>query len=62
MYLFIVIFALASLVQDQKIKEIISKHYNKTWKKFSNKVKKESKKEIKINNPSESELSFFGKK
>jgi hypothetical protein len=38
----VVIFALVSLVQDEKIKTVLSRHYNKTWKKFYKRVKQES--------------------
>ena len=62
MYLFIVIFALASLVQDQKIKEIISKHYNKTRKKFYNRIRKESKQKIEVVGNSDLEQPFLGEK
>jgi MFS family permease len=34
MYFFVAIFALISLLQDQKIKTSLSKHYNRTWKKL----------------------------
>jgi nitroimidazol reductase NimA-like FMN-containing flavoprotein (pyridoxamine 5'-phosphate oxidase superfamily) len=61
MYLFVVIFALASILQDQKIKDVISRHYNKTWKKFYNRVKKESEQELKIDEVSVVEQPFFGK-
>ncbi|MBO7505623.1 hypothetical protein J6T66_05935 [bacterium] len=46
MYFFVVIFALVSLLQDQKIKAAFSRRYNQTWKKFYNRVKKESECEI----------------
>jgi len=62
MYLFIVIFALASLVQDQKIKEIISKHYNKTRRNFYNRLKKETKQESEIKEKTKSEQPFFGER
>ena len=48
MYFFVVIFALVSLVQDDKIKSVLSKHYNKTWRKFYKRVEKESKDSDKI--------------
>jgi MFS family permease len=35
MYFFVVIFALISLLQDQKIKEVLAKHYHRTRKKLS---------------------------
>jgi len=38
MYFFVVIFALVSLLQDQKIKTVLSKHYNRTWKKLHTRV------------------------
>jgi hypothetical protein len=41
MYLFVVIFSLASILQDEKIKTVLSKHY-KTWKIFYKRLKKES--------------------
>ena len=59
MYLFVVIFALASILQDQKIKNVILKHHNKTWKNFYNRVKKESEQELKINDISEMDEPFF---
>lgn len=62
MYLFVVIFALISLLQDQKIKTILSKHYNKTWRRFYNRVKKESKDEYEIDEWRESNQKFFWKK
>ncbi len=43
MYFFVVIFALVSLVQDENIKTAISNSYNKTWKRFYKRVKRESK-------------------
>ena len=46
MYFFVVIFALVSLLQDQKIKTVLSKHYNKTRRRFYNRVKKETKYEM----------------
>jgi hypothetical protein len=48
MYFFVVIFALVSLLQDQKIKTVLSKHYNKTRRRFYNRVKKESNQEMEI--------------
>lgn len=62
MYLFVVIFALVSLLQDQKIKTILSRHYNRTRRKFYNRVKKESQREIEIDEWLESDLKFFWKK
>ena len=62
MYLFVVIFALVSLLQDQKIKTILSKHYNKTWRRFYNRVKKESKTEYEIDEWWESNQKFFWKR
>lgn len=61
MYLFVVIFALVSLIQDQKIKEVLAKHYNKTWRKFSNRIENESQQEIEVEDNLESDLKFFGK-
>ena len=62
MYLFVVIFSLISLLYDEKIKSIISRHYNKTWKRFYKRVKKESEEPEKIQENSEYEQKFFGKK
>ena len=62
MYFFVVIFALVSILQDQKIKTVLSKHYNKTWKRFYNRVQKESKVEHEIDEWRDSKKSFFGKK
>ena len=62
MYLFVVIFSLVSLLQDEKIKTELSKRYNKTRKKFYNRIKKESKQQIKIDTTSESEQPFFWNK
>ena len=59
MYLFIVIFALTSLIQDQNIKEILSKHYNKTRKNFYKRIRKESKQGNEIQEKSKSEQPFF---
>jgi len=42
MYFFVVIFALVSLIQDEHIKTALSITYNKTWKRFYQRVKKES--------------------
>ncbi len=61
MYFFVVIFALVSLLQDQKIKTIISKHYNRTWRKFYNRVKKESFYEMEVDEWWESNRKFLGK-
>lgn len=61
MYFFVVIFALVSLLQDQKIKTALSKKCNKTWKKFYIRVKKESKYVDKLDEWYESDLKFFGK-
>ena len=60
MYLFVVIFSLISLLQDQKIKTAISKHYTKTWKKFYSKIKKESKQKLKIEKKTGIDQPFFG--
>ena len=61
MYLFVVIFALVSLLQDQNVKNIISKRYNQTWNKFYKRVEKESKDVDDIEEREESDLAFFGK-
>jgi hypothetical protein len=60
MYFFVVIFALVSLLQDEKIKSILSKHYNKTWKKFTKRVEEELTLPDKVDD-SEYEQKFFGK-
>lgn len=60
MYFFVVIFALVSLLQDEKIKSILSKHYNKTWKRFTKRVEEESTLPDKVDD-SEYEQKFFGK-
>ncbi len=62
MYLFVVIFSLISLLYDEKIKSILSKHYNKTRKRFYKRVKRESKYYDKIEKSQEYEQKFFGKK
>ena len=62
MYLFVVIFSLVSLIQDEKIKTALSKRYNKTRKKFYNRIKKESKQESKIEKTPETDQPFFGEK
>ncbi len=62
MYFFVVIFALVSLLQDEKIKSVLSKHYNKTWKRFYKRVKKESENPDKIQDNSDYDQKFFGKK
>ena len=59
MYLFVVIFALVSLLQDQKIKSVISNTYNKTRKRFYKRVEKESKNSEKINNNFDYQQKFF---
>ena len=61
MYFFVVIFALVSLLQDQKIKTVISKHYNRTRRRFYNRVKKESKYIDEIDEWRESNQKFLGK-
>ena len=61
MYFFVVIFALVSLLQDQKIKTVLSKHYNRTRRKFYNRVKKESFYEREVDEWWESNKKFFGK-
>ncbi len=62
MYLFVVIFSLVSLLYDEKIKSVLSKHYNKTWKRFYKRVKKESENYDKIQDNSDYNQKFFGKK
>ena len=62
MYLFVVIFALVSLLQDQKIKTVLSNHYNRTWRRFYNRVKKEAKADYEIDEWRDSNQKFFGKK
>jgi hypothetical protein len=62
MYLFVVIFSLISLLYDEKIKSVLSNHYNKTWKRFYKRVKKESKNYGEIQEKSEYDQKFFGKK
>ena len=61
MYFFVVIFALVSLLQDEKIKSVLSKRYNKTRKRFYKRVKKESKSSSNISNNPEYEQKFFWK-
>lgn len=61
MYFFVVIFALVSLLQDEKIKSVLSKRYNKTRKRFYKRVKKESKSSSNISNSPEYEQKFFWK-
>jgi len=61
MYFFVVIFALISLIQDEKIKSVLSKHYNKTWKRFYKRVKKESKNFVKMEDNLDYEQKFFWK-
>jgi hypothetical protein len=59
MYFFVVIFALVSLLQDEKIKSVLSKRYNKTRKRFYKRVKKESKSSNSLSNNPEYEQKFF---
>jgi hypothetical protein len=59
MYFFVVIFALVSLLQDEKIKSVLSKRYNKTRKRFYKRVKKESKSSNNLSNDPEYEQKFF---
>ena len=61
MYFFVVIFALVSLLQDEKITSVLSKRYNKTRKRFYKRVKKESKSSSNISNNPEYEQRFFWK-
>lgn len=60
MYLFVVIFALVSLIQDEKIKSVLSRHYNKTRKKFNKRVAEESDLSDKVEDL-EYEQKFFWK-
>ena len=46
----------------EKIKSVLSKHYNKTWKRFYKRVKKESENADKIQDNSDYDQKFFGKK
>lgn len=62
MYFFVVIFALVSLLQDQKIKTVLSKRYNRTWKNFYKRVKLESKYEDEIDEWRDSDKKFLWKK
>lgn len=62
MYFFVVIFSLISLLYDEKIKSVLSKHYNKTWKRFYKRVEKESKNSDEIQENSDYDQKFFGKK
>ena len=59
MYLFVVIFSLVSLLYDEKIKSVLRKRYNKTWKRFYKRVKKEAENPDKIQNNLEYEQKFF---
>ena len=61
MYFFVVIFALVSLLQDEKIKSVLSKRYNKTRKRFYKRVKKESKSSNNLSNNPEYGQKFFWK-
>lgn len=61
MYLFVVIFSLVSLMQDQNIKAVLSSGYNKTWKRFYKRVKKESKTTNQIKQNWNYDQGFFGK-
>ena len=60
MYFFVVIFALVSLVQDEHIKTALSNTYNKTWKRFYQRVKKESSYADRLEENYNQE--FFGKR
>ena len=59
MYFFVVIFALISLLQDEKIKSVLSKHYNKTRRRFYKRVKKESKNPEQLSASMDYEQKFF---
>ena len=61
MYLFVVIFALVSLLQDENVKTVLSKNYNKTRRRFYKRVKKESKISDKLKNNFDYEQRFFWK-
>ncbi len=61
MYFFVIIFALVSLLQDEKIKSVLSTHYNKTRKRFYKRVEKESIISEKIDNNPDYEQKFFWK-
>jgi len=61
MYFFVVIFALVSILRDEKIKSVLSKRYNKTRKRFYKRVKKESKSSNSLSNNTEYEQKFFWK-
>ena len=61
MYMFVVIFALVSLIQDEKIKTAILKRYDKTWKIFNKRVEKESEISEKVNETTDNNQKFFGK-
>lgn len=60
MYLFVVIFSLASILQDDKIKTILSKHY-RTWKNFYKKLRKKSILPEKVDENLDYEQKFFGR-
>ena len=59
MYFFVVIFALLSLLQDQKIKTTLSKQYNRTRKRLYHRAQKEMLYEA--DEGRESEKKFFGR-
>ena len=61
MYFFVVIFALVSLLQDEKIKSVLSNTYNKTRKRFYKRIKKESKNPDKLSDTIDYEQRFFWK-
>jgi MFS family permease len=60
MYFFVVIFALISLLQDQKIQSLISKHYNRTRKKLHKRVEHEVV--FEADEGRNSQQTFFGEK
>lgn len=60
MYFFVAIFALISLLQDQKIKSTLSKGYNRTRKKLNKRYEKSLLYEI--DEGEDSSQTFFGKK
>ena len=59
MYFFVIIFALVSILQDQKIKTVLSKNYNRTWKKLHSRV--ENQVIYEIDEGQDSQQSFLGR-
>lgn len=60
MYFFVAIFALISLLQDQKIKTILSPHYNRTRKKLYKRAEEEIV--FEADEGRDSEQTFLGRK